>query len=271
MTVGVALLGKETTIVGAPPLTGGVIAALLMKDDALAVGNDKLAVVAILVYVLQGFVGYPLTAILLKKEGRRLLAGYRKGEYESIIKVDEEEGNRKKLINFPEKYNTTYMILLRLAFVACIADVFTKFLNTSILHNPKAISPLVTCLIFGVIFAEIGLLDRKPLEKAYSFGWIMTTLMAFIFEDLNKATLALLLEVIGPLIGVIVIGVTGLIIFALIVGKIFKESKYISLPIALNALFGFPPNFILTTEAINTLTKDKDEVEYLNNIMMQKC
>lgn len=43
-----------------------------------------------------------------------------------------------------------------------------------------------------------------------------------------------------------------------------------SLPIAMNALYGFPPNFILTTEAIKSITEDENEIEYLTDIMMPK-
>lgn len=43
-----------------------------------------------------------------------------------------------------------------------------------------------------------------------------------------------------------------------------------SLPIALNALYGFPPNFILTTEAIQSLTEDEKEISYLTDIMLPK-
>lgn len=68
LTIGTVVLGKDAAIVGAPPLTGGIVAALLMKNAAEAVGKTDLAVVAILVYVVQGFVGYPLTAVLLKKK-----------------------------------------------------------------------------------------------------------------------------------------------------------------------------------------------------------
>lgn len=270
MTIGVAVLGRQTAIVGAPPLTGGIVAAILMKEAATAANLPDLAILAVLVYVVQGFAGYPLTAIFLKKEGKRLLEGYRKGERENVV-VDENVEEKKTLIpQVPEKYNTTYMILAKLAIVAFLADIFTKGLNNFVFHNPTAISPMVTCLVFGVIFAQIGFLDRKALDKAGSFGWAMTVLMAFIFEGLSQATPELLSKVAGPLVGIVVIGVIGMSILAYIAGKLLKESKYMALPIAYNALYGFPPNFILTNEAINALTEDKEEREYLTSIMMPK-
>ncbi|WP_022819401.1 hypothetical protein [Fusobacterium russii] len=272
MTIGVFVLGRETAVVGAPPLTGGIVAAIIMKDAATTLGNDNLAVIAILVYVVQGFVGYPLTALLLKREGKRLLNIYKNSD----VKISTAQENTVKketektlLPVVPEKYNTTYLILARLALVAWLADIFTKLVNTYI-FNGSFLSPFVTCLIFGVIAAEIGIVDRQPLNKANAFGWMMTVLMAFIFEGLNKATPEMLKQVAIPLLGIIIIGVTGLLILSFITGKILKESPYMALPIALNALYGFPPNFILTNEVINSLSDDKEELKYLSQIMVPK-
>lgn len=271
MTIGVYILGHETAVVGAPPLTGGIVAAIIMKDAATAIGKDNLAVIAILVYVVQGFVGYPLTAILLKKEGKRLLDNYKKSntDINKNLNISDKKEIKTLLPAIPEKYNTTYLILARLAFVAWLADIFTKLVNTHI-FNASFLSPFVTCLIFGVIAAEIGIVDRQPLNKANTFGWMMTVLMAFIFEGLNKATPEMLKQVAIPLLGIIIIGVIGLLVLSFIVGKVLKESPYMSLPIALNALYGFPPNFILTNEVINSLSDDSDELKYLSNIMVPK-
>ena len=270
LTVGLIFFDKQTAIAGGPPLSGGIVAAIIIKEAATALGNDKLAILAILIYVVQGFVGYPLTSILLKKEGNRLLKDLKNNKENVVEKIVSKESERKTLIpNLPEKYNTIYVVLLKLAFVAYLADCFTKFVNNTIFQN-TVLSPFVTCLIFGIIAAELGLVDRQSLNKANSFGWMITVLMAFIYEGLNKATPEMLLEVLLPLVEIIIIGVAGLLIFAFIIGKILKESPYMSLCIALNALYGFPPNFILTNEVIKSLTNDNDESEYLTNKILPK-
>ena len=270
LTIGLIFLDKQTAIAGGPPLSGGIVAAIIIKEAATALGNDKLAILAILIYVVQGFVGYPLTSVLLKKEGNRLLKDFKNNRDNKSETIINNEAERKTLIpKLPEKYNTTYLILLKLAFVAYLADCFTKFINNTIFQS-TILSPFVTCLIFGVIAAEIGFVDRQALNKANAFGWMITVLMAFIYEGLNKATPEMLLEVLLPLAKIIIIGVAGLLIFAFIIGKILKESSYMSLCIALNALYGFPPNFILTNEVIKSLASNNDESEYLTNKMLPK-
>ena len=249
LTIGLIFLDKQTAIAGGPPLSGGIVAAIIIKEAATALGNDKLAILAILIYVVQGFVGYPLTSILLKKEGNRLLKNFKNNRENKSEKIVNNESERKTLIpKLPEEYNTTYVILLKLAFVGYLADCFTKFVNNTIFQS-TVLSAFVTCLIFGVIAAEIGFVDRQAL---------------------NKATPEMLLEVLLPLAKIIIIGVAGLLIFAFIIGKILKESPYMSLCIALNALYGFPPNFILTNEVIKSLTNDNDESEYLTNKILPK-
>ena len=270
LTIGLIFLDKQTAIAGGPPLSGGIVAAIIIKEAATALGNNKLAILAILIYVVQGFVGYPLTSVLLKKEGNRLLKDFKNNRDNKSETIINNEAERKTLIpKLPEKYNTTYVILLKLAFVAYLADCFTKFINNTIFQS-TILSPFVTCLIFGVIAAEIGFVDRQALNKANAFGWMITVLMAFIYEGLNKATPEMLLEVLLPLAKIIIIGVAGLLIFAFIIGKILKESSYMSLCIALNALYGFPPNFILTNEVIKSLASNNDESEYLTNKMLPK-
>lgn len=272
MTIGSVILGRETVITGAPPLTGGIVAAILMQEAAAAKGMELLSILAILVYVAQGFVGYPITAVLLKKEGKRLLANYDKNHV--VVPAGEEKVvEKKKLIPpVPKKYNTTYMLLLKLIVVGLVANRFAGFVNGLIVGTGLnfSIHPLVVTLVLGVIAGEIGLLDKEALTKANSFGLTMTALMAFIFDGLKNATPEMLLQVAGPLFGVIVIGVVGLILLCIIVGKILGESIPMAISIGMNALYGFPPNYILTEEAIKALTEDEGEKAYLTSILMPK-
>ena len=78
LTVGMLILGRDTAAIAAPPLTGGFVAAMMMQSVA---PTEHLAILAMAVYILQGFVGYPLTSFCLKKEGYSVLKKYRAGEW----------------------------------------------------------------------------------------------------------------------------------------------------------------------------------------------
>ena len=268
MTIGTLLFGWDTVVAGTPPLTGGIVAAIMMSDAFAAKGMQDLAVLAIVMYVMQGFAGYPLTALCLKKEGKRLLSLYRSGEIAAAkpqnSNVDAPKKSKYSIFpTLPEKYRTTYMYLAKLGLVAWAAVSFAAATN-------EVISRYVVCLIFGVIASEIGFLERKPLNESNSFGWLMTSLMAYVFAQLAKATPAMLVEIFVPLLGIIVIGVAGMALFSTIIGKRLGYSKEMAFSVALTALYGFPPNYILTDEASKALAETPEEKEFLMDQMLPK-
>jgi len=268
MTIGTLLFGWDTVVAGTPPLTGGIVAAIMMSDAFAAKGMQDLAVLAIVMYVMQGFAGYPLTALCLKKEGKRLLSLYRSGEMAAAkpqnSNVDAPKKSKYSIFpTLPEKYRTTYMYLAKLGLVAWAAVSFAAATN-------EVVSRYVVCLIFGVIASEIGFLERKPLNESNSFGWLMTSLMAYVFAQLAKATPAMLVEIFVPLLGIIVIGVAGMALFSTIIGKRLGYSKEMAFSVALTALYGFPPNYILTDEASKALAETPEEKEFLMDQMLPK-
>ena len=75
-----------------------------MSEAAQSAGLASLSVLAILIYVIQGFAGYPLTSIVLK-EGKRKLQEYRAGTWQL---VHEQEGQKQEqnqmCLNYLKKY-----------------------------------------------------------------------------------------------------------------------------------------------------------------------
>lgn len=265
--IGTFLFGSETIIVAIPPLVGGLVSALIMSEGAAAAGLPSLAVFAIVIYVMQGFAGYPLTSVVLKKEGKRLLQQFRDGE---IVEKQVEGGNIDSAVNelklfkwMPEKYNTEFFKFFRLAFVGFLAYQVSVWLAPIV-----TISPFVLCLLFGVIATSVGFLEKHPLKKANGFGFAILGLMLFILDGLKKATPEMMVELIWPLIGCIVLGVAGMYVFSLIMGKVLKVSKEMAFAVSLTALYGFPADYIITNEVINSLTTDEKEREVLTSHML---
>lgn len=265
--IGSLIFGLKTMIVAIPPLVGGVVSALIMSDGANAAGLTSLAVFAIVIYVMQGFAGYPITSIMLKKEGNRLLKKYRSGDLEQVEAAEElavtTEPKLKLFKNLPEKYNTEFFKFFRLSLVA-----FLAYLVSTLVAPIVSISPFVLCLLFGIIAKSIGFLEKQVLQKANGFGFAIMGLMLFIFDGLKQATPSMMLEIILPLVGAIVIGVFGMYIFSFIAGKFLKVSKEMAFAVSLTALYGFPADYIITNEVINSLTNDEKEKEVLTSHML---
>ncbi|EPD51036.1 hypothetical protein MHH33_17130 [Paenisporosarcina sp. FSL H8-0542] len=265
--IGTFLFGSETIIVAIPPLVGGLVSALIMSEGAAEAGLPSLAVFAIVIYVMQGFAGYPLTSVMLKKEGKRLLQQLRNGEIDlkQVGEENEETHSRElKLFNWmPEKYNTEFFKFFRLAFVGFLAYQVSTWLAPFV-----TISPFVLCLLFGVIARSVGFLEKHPLKKANGFGFAVLGLMLFILDGLKAATPDMMIDLIYPLIGCIVIGVAGMYVFSFIMGKVLKVSKEMAFAVSLTALYGFPADYIITNEVINALTQDEREREVLTSHML---
>ena len=131
------VIGRDLVVAGLPPLTGGIIAATTMKAAAEANGLAEAAIFAIAMYCVQGFAGYPLTALCLQLEGKKLLKKFRSGEVKTsdaaevnaVEKANELEAGtankaKKKLIpELPEKWNGPVMIFLKLGIVAWLATM----------------------------------------------------------------------------------------------------------------------------------------------------
>ncbi|RHW36711.1 hypothetical protein D1B33_09950 [Lysinibacillus yapensis] len=266
--IGSLIFDMNTVIVAIPPLVGGLVSALIMSEGAAQAGLTSLSVFAIVIYVMQGFAGYPLTSIVLKREGKQLLQKYRNGELalKTTTKVEEDPTQAKngfKLFQVPEKYNTDYFKFLKLAVVGCLAYLTSVFLAPVV-----EINGLVLCLVFGVIAKSIGFLEQHALYKANGFGFAIMGLMLFIFDGLKSATPNMMLEILTPLIVCIILAVIGMYIFSFIAGKILKVSKNLAFAVSLTALYGFPADYIITNEVIKSLTNDEKEQEALTNHML---
>ncbi len=265
------LIDKTLMIAGLPPLTGGVVAALTMQSAAKEAGLETAAVFAIAMYSVQGLAGYPITAVCLHKEGRKLLKEWRSGELnlsqEEIDKMKSvgltaiaNDNDIKKLLPpVPEKFNTPVFIIAKVA--------FSVWLSTIVGQIIPQVPTIVWCLIISVILTKIGILDTSSLSRANTYTIFMFAAMLSVFAGLKNCTPSMLLSIIIPMIIMIVIGVLGMGIAAFVISKILKMSFPLAFANGLTALYGFPCDAIITESTCNALTEDPDERGYLMSKM----
>ncbi|AMV65822.1 Hypothetical protein ADU71_1936 [Pediococcus damnosus] len=73
LSIGSLIFDWHTVVAAVPPLTGGLVSALLMTSGLKAQGITSLVALPVSMYVVHSVIGYPLTAVMLKQEGHRLL------------------------------------------------------------------------------------------------------------------------------------------------------------------------------------------------------
>nr|WP_298572998.1 hypothetical protein [uncultured Mogibacterium sp.] len=265
------LMDKTLVIVGLPPLTGGVVAALTMQQAAKAAGLETAAVFAIAMYAIQGLAGYPITAICLHKEGKKLLKEWRSGELnlsqEEIDKmksvgltaIANDKDIKKLLPAIPEKYNSPVFIIAKVAFSVWISTIVGQFV--------PQVPTIVWCLIISVILTKIGILDTSSLSRGNTYTIFMFAAMLSVFAGLKNCTPSMLVTIIVPMIVMIIIGVVGMGIASFIIAKVLKMSFPLAFANGLTALYGFPCDAIITESTCKALTDDPDERGYLMSKM----
>ncbi|MCP9310170.1 hypothetical protein [Lacticaseibacillus paracasei] len=270
LTVGTLIFDWKTVVAAVPPLTGGLVSALLMSNGLKAQGLASLVALPVAMFVIHSVVGYPLTSVLLKQESRRLLSHFRANGSKldpNVPKMrrgaEEVKDNRPKLLNLPEKYQTSAFIMARVAIVGLLAMGFGTLTNNVINSN-------VVCLIFGVIAHQIGFLEDNALNKAGVFNWLMYGLLAYVFGQLSATTPAVLGGIVLQIIVLIALGVLGMFLASRLLAKPFGMSWQMAFSCSLTALFGFPADYILTSEVARAMATTEDEEEYLTQQMMPK-
>lgn len=270
LSIGSLLFNWKTVIAAVPPLTGGIVAALLMTNGLKAAGITTLVALPVSMFIMHSMIGYPLTSVLLRKEGLRLTKIYRKqkddpnSEAVKIVQQHQTSEKRQKLlINLPTRYQSPIFIIARVALIALLAN-WVGILT----HN--VINANVICLVFGVIAHQVGFLETDALNKAKVFNWLMYGLLAYIFSQLSLTTPQIIGKIILQIVVLILLGILGMFIASFILAKPFGMSREMAFACSLTALFGFPADFILTTEVCHTIAQNPDEEAYLTEKILPK-
>lgn len=262
-------MDKTLVIAGLPPLTGGIIAATTMQTAAANAGLEVAAVFAITMYCVQGFAGYPITAVCLQVEGKRLLKEFREGGSVPVALAENpmavvDEPNRKTIIpSVPKKFDSAVVTLIKLGIVAW----FATLLGSVSFPFIGKISGAIWALVLGVIFTTLGFLDRNSLSRANSYGIVMFALMMYVFDGLKDCTPEMLVSIIVHMIILIVIGVFGMAVASFVISKILKMSFPLAFANGLTALYGFPCDAIITESTCKSLAQTDDEFNFLMSKM----
>lgn len=232
--LGQLIVDRGFALVGAPILSGGVVATLQMTEMANNASRPELAVFATLVMCAQGFVGYPVASLCLKSEAKRLKRDIDAGSVSLAPVNAAQTAARKKLIPaLPAKYNTPNTIIAKVILVALLSTWVS-----SLFHD--AVNKLVWCLIFGVLLKELGFLDEDALGKANATGIVMPIITLSIFTNLASATPEMVGSMVVPLLVCVVIGTIAFSLASILVGKLFGYSWQMSMAIGAPACSASP-------------------------------
>ena len=269
--LGGLIIDRNYAVVGAPILSGGVVATITMQGAANNLELPDLAIFATLVMVCQGFVGYPVASLCLRSEAKRIRKLVETGAELKGVTATVSSGNapaKKRLIPYlPDRYNGPNVIMAKVAFVGFLATIFATWISGVIGFN---ISNLIIGLIFGLLCKELGFLEEGPMTKAGADGFMLVVVTLSIFGDLANSTPEGVLEMLWPLFVVVVTGSVTFLVLGSLVGKLVGMSWQMACAIGSTCLFGFPGTYIVTNEVVNAIAADEKEKQLMLDHMMPK-
>ncbi|MEG0076915.1 hypothetical protein [Anaerorhabdus sp.] len=268
LTLGSFFFGKDLAIIAAAPLTGGGMAAMIMNEGAIAIGKNALGVVAFVIFIMQGFVGFPVTAFFLRKEGERLVGEFRQNPnlIHQVKSLDSSEqvGTKKKLYEYiPKKICTPTYYLTVMGVLGCLGLLIFKLLNGIVDRS-------IIMIIVGITASQFGLIPPNPMNSADSAGILNLALFASFMSGFADTTPASIGQMVVVVFGLLIIATIGILAFSIPVGKKFGYSTWMASAIGLNCFLGFPYNYNLTNEAVSVVAKTDEEKAYVTEQMLPK-
>ena len=261
--VGSLLFDRNVAIAGSTAITGGTLSILMVQGEVATIeaagGNlgmlspALLAVFPLLILNFKNFVGFLVTANILKKEALRVRGEYRNGNlalYEEEVK---ENTTTKPEVILPSYLQTPYAVL----FILGLTELFARWLSG--LTNGY-VNMFVIALLLGIALRHFKIVRPSALSTTDSFGLLMISIMVIAFGPLADINLSDLAALIGPILFYLAAGVITIIAISYVVGKRVGYSTALSIAVGLTSLFGFPGTMVLTKEAAAAVGESEEEI-----------
>ncbi len=253
-TVGILIFNRYYALSALPPVAGGIVAAGLVAEAAEAAGMTHYGAFASLVCSLQTFVSVPVASFLLRKHCDKLVAN--KSYLTAGTGSDSSFPDLRIVKGFPKLWNDGSMMVARVLLVTLLGVYISKLSGGKL---PAA----VVVLVLGVIFTELGLLERQSLTKA---GYINILIMGMVMtlpNSFRTLTLESFGEMLLPVVFFLVLGVVGLIIGGMIMGRVLKIDWKLAAASSLAAMYGYPLTEIIPRAVVGSYDLPEDEEEKL--------
>lgn len=255
MTIGSVIIGRAYSWTGAAVLSGGLVSAIIVDGAAQAAGQPIYGGFAYLVSAAQLLFGMPICSIILARFVRQ-------NAPETLIATGEGKNfNLRFLPPVPEKYNTTPFILLRLALLAIVCKYLSDW---------TGLNMYVWCLLLGVLFHAFGFLETQSLVKAKGIGFMTLVLLMTVPNGFTSVTPAVFLDFILPLLVTAVVGIVGVLIVCVLIGKLLKYPAAISFCIGMTATLGYPTTQILVDEIVRGYEGTAEQKQMISDYLLPK-
>ena len=261
--IGIPLFGRHYALAASAPIAGGGIAGILISNACNEAGYPVLGGYAMLVTGLQFLIGMPGASILLKPEMNRLL---KKGAFDTRDALTKDSKIKpvdfRVIKNMGPWFSRPMMMLAKLSIVAYFA-MFIANLTVIPGSNPTnyILNPSIAYLLFGIVFAQLGFLEKDLLKRSGYFGVLLVAQLAQVPNSLAKVTFPEFINMAVPTVGMLVLGAIALAVGGVIVGRLLGYDMRVSAALALCAMCGYPATQIITEEICEALDATQEQKE----------
>lgn len=263
------LPSANMAITAIAPLAGGMIAAILMSQALTNIGQTDLAVWPILLITLQGFIGMPVVAYMLRGEASDLAKKLRGGQEIVAHKLESQATKKTKWIDkVPQKFRTPAFYFLILAILYTLNVALYNNVIVNIPYVKLVLDKSIVSLIIGVVLGNLGILDKGVMTKTKSEGIMEISFYAFIMTFLVGAKVETIKALIVPLLIAFVLATAAIAILSVLVGKRIGYSARLSMAVGFNCFLGFPLNYLITKEAAMAVAESAEEEEKIFDALL---
>nr|WP_263314230.1 hypothetical protein [Mammaliicoccus sp. Marseille-Q6498] len=248
----------RTAASGVGPIAGGIVALLITVEKLQDLGLSNLIVLPAIVQALQGVIGMPLSAFLMKRYSRYYLEN-RKNDKNVATISNKAENKKPNLFNQHPLLQNNVIRLFIMFFLASIAFIIGEL---------TGIHFSLISLLFGVVGLKIGLFEQKEMERNQSFTIMMVMIILIVIGSMGGIKPQDLLTFLPAILSILIIGTIGILVGGFIGAKLIGWRPSKALPVALTALYGFPGDFILCEEVSRSVTDDDEEREDVFNELL---
>lgn len=250
-TVGVAAIGKARAIGAIGPLGGALLATTISQQMATAMGASDVAVFVMIVLVLQMIIGLPIASICLKQYIKSARKNGEFAAYAGVMNTGSLDGaaesESRKKSGIAKYLDCDYWVFFKIAIVGFAAYA----VGTLLAPLTKSIINATLCyLIFGMVAAELGFLERPPLQKAGSQGIVYFALFSLLLSTFASVSFEVLISQIAPAIAIILMAAVGMLLFSGLLGKLLKIDPWLAMGISMCCYIGYPGSQIVAEEVI---------------------
>lgn len=264
--VGPLFIDQQQAAAAAGPISGGLVAVLIIQEAAGALGLDRIAVFVTLLFVLQLFIGLPIAALCLSHDAKRELSRFRSGAVSGGANDVMQQAMEPRWRVFPvtpKELKTPFILLTKALIVAWLAVWVSGLID-------GAINKFILALAFGVLFKELGFIEARILDEANSAGFVLFILFTLVYWYLPKATPGLLIEMIYPIVVCFVAALFAISVVALLAAKATGYSWHLCMSLGVSCMFGFPGTLVIPEEVAKSQGQTKEEQAYLVGLYLPK-